>query len=344
MAHGVSIKDIAKAAGVSYSTVSRALNDSPLISQEVRLRIQDLARSMGYTPNALAQGLLSRLTYSIGLVITTISDPFFVDIVRGVEEVAQEAGFSVFLASSENDPEREIRIIETFSRRRVDGVIVAASRMSQEYADRLEQIHIPVIMVNNQTAGEYQNLYSVQIDDEAGGHLAVQHLLELGHKKIGYIGVDNRPASNHRRLSAYKAHLQANRILVDEDWVATGKTSISADLPGDVQVGRVLAPPLIKETGITAIFCYCDTVAAGVLLACRELGLAVPEQISVIGFDDDDLCEILWPPLTTVAQPKRQMGQKAMRMLLTNVSGEAVEDLIVQPSLILRDSTAPPPQ
>src|SRR5512138_368450 len=123
----ISIKDIARQAGVSYSTVSRALHDNPLISHEVRTRIQELAKSMGYTPNALAQGLLSHRTDSIGMVITTISDPFFVDVLSGVEEVAQESGYSILMATSNNDPEREIKVIETFSRRRVDGVIVAAS-------------------------------------------------------------------------------------------------------------------------------------------------------------------------------------------------------------------------
>jgi LacI family transcriptional regulator/LacI family repressor for deo operon, udp, cdd, tsx, nupC, and nupG len=298
---------------------------------------------MGYTPNALAQGLLARETNSIGLVITTISDPFFVDIVRGVEEVAQNAGFSVFLASSENDPEREIRIIETFSRRRVDGVIVAASRMSQAYAERLERIHIPVIMINNQAAGKHQYLYTVQVDDYAGGRLAAQHLLDLGHRKIGYIGVDNRPVSNFHRLSSYRDELKARGITGEKKWVVIGKTSTSADLPGDVRAGRQLALQLL-EMGVTAIICYCDTVAAGVLLACREAGVSVPEQVSVIGFDDNDLCEIVCPPLTTIAQPKREMGQKAMRMLLTNVSGGAVEDFVVQPSLVLRESTAPPSQ
>src|SRR4030067_341913 len=145
-ARRVSIKDIAKAAVVSYSTVSRALNDNPLISQEVRTRIQALAQSMGYSPNALAQSLQSRLSNSIGLVITTIADPFFADLALGLEEVAHQADISVFLASSHNDPEREIKIIQTFERRRVGGVIVASSPIGSEYATRLERIRIPVVM------------------------------------------------------------------------------------------------------------------------------------------------------------------------------------------------------
>jgi LacI family transcriptional regulator/LacI family repressor for deo operon, udp, cdd, tsx, nupC, and nupG len=339
MARVVSIKDIAKAAGVSYSTVSRALNDSPLISQEVRQRIQGLARSMGYTPNALAQSLLSRLTHSIGLVITTISDPFFVDVVKGIDEVAQDADFSVLLSTSNNDPEREIKIIELFNRRRVDGVIVAASRMSRDYADRLARIDIPVIMINNQAYEDQQNLYSISIDDYAGGRAAVEHLLKLGHRKIGYLGVENRPASNSLRFDGYLDAFQDWGVPVQKEWIYQGESSTSGDLAGDLQAGKSLGSMLL-ESGVTAVFCYCDTVAAGLLLACRECGIDVPGQLSIVGFDDNELCEIVFPPLTTIAQPKQEMGQLAMRMLLENLSGAAVKDVVVQPSLLVRGSTA----
>ncbi len=339
---GVSIKDIAKAAGVSFSTVSRALNDNPLISQEVRVRIQDLAREMGYTPNALAQGLQSRQTNSIGLVITTISDPFFVDIVKGVEEVGQEADISVFLATSDNDPDREIKIIETFSRRRVDGVIVAASRISDEYASRLEQIRIPVVMINNQAEeGEYGQLYSVSVDDYSGGRMAVQHLLDLGHRRIGYIGVSNRPHSNTRRMQSYLDLLAERGITANTEWTCLSEDTAIGDLAGDIKVGQCLAPRLL-ETGVTAMFCYCDTVAAGAILACHDLGFRVPAQVSIVGFDDNELCEIVQPRITTIHQPKREMGQTAMKMLLASMQGKEVDDCTLEPTLVLRESTAPP--
>lgn len=335
----VSIKDIASAAGVSYATVSRALNDNPAISQEVRTRIQGLAKSMGYTPNALAQGLISRHTNSIGLVITTISDPFFVDILNGVDDVAQDANISVFLATSNNDPDREINIIETLNRRRVDGVIVAASRISREYAQRLKQVHIPVVMINNQAEGGSQNLHSIGIDDYFGGRLAMQHLLDLGHRRIGYLGVTNRPASNARRLRAYQDALDERAIPRRDAWVCTYETSDKADLQSDLKAGECLVPRLVEE-GITAIFCYDDTVGVGAILACRKLGMDIPRQLSVVGFDDNELCEIVTPALTTVSQPKYQMGQTAMHMLLASIRGESVSDQTVKPTLVIRQSTA----
>jgi len=335
----VSIKDIARVAGVSYSTVSRALNNSPLISQEVRTRIQTLAHSMGYSPNALAQGLLSRRTHSIGVIITTVSDRFFVDVLKGVEEVAKAADIGVFLAVSNNDPDQEIKIIENFNRRRVDGVIVAASRLDSDYANRLEQIHIPIVVVNNQAEGNYQNLYSICVDDYAGGRLAMRHLLELSHQRIGYLGMSNRPASNHRRLKAYLDSLKEKNIIPQASWIYIDQTMTAGDLKGDIIAGQSLAPPLIKA-GVTAIFCYCDTVAIGAIIACRRMGIDIPGEISVVGFDDNDLCEIVYPPLTTIRQPKYEMGQTAMHMLLECLTKEGVEDHIVQPTLVIRESTA----
>lgn len=334
-----SIKDIAKAAGVSFSTVSRALNDNSLISVEVRARIQELAREMGYTPNALAQGLQSRQTNSVGLVLTTISDPFFVDVVKGVEEVAREAGISIFLATSNNDPDQEIKIIENFSRRRVDGVIVAASLISSAYAKQLERVRIPVVMINNQAEGStYQQLYSVSVDDYAGGRLAVQHLVDLGHRCIGYIGADNRPRSNERRLQSYLDVMAENGIAVRSSWTCTNQNTAIGDLEGDIRIGECLAPQLL-DAGITAMFCYCDTVAAGAMAACIDRGVSVPGDVSIVGYDDNSLCEIVRPRLTTVHQPKRELGQTAMKMLLTCMQGGEVSDSTLAPSLVIREST-----
>ena len=337
----VSIKDIARVAGVSYSTVSRALNNNPLISQEVRSRVQALAQSMGYSPNALAQGLLSRRTHSIGVIITTVSDRFFVDVLRGVEEVAKDADIGVLLAISNNDPDQEIKIIENFNRRRVDGVIVAASRLDNDYANRLEEIHIPIVVVNNQSERDYQNLYSICVDDYAGGRLAMRHLLDLGHRKIGYLGMGNRPASNHRRQQAFLDALKEEKIKPPASWMQIDQTMTAGDLAGDIRAGQTYAPELV-EAGLTALFCYCDTVAIGAMMACRQMNIAVPAQISIVGFDDNDLCEIVYPPLTTIRQPKYEMGRTAMHMLLAGITKEPVEEHIVQPTLVIRGSAAPP--
>jgi len=313
-----------------------------LISQEVRSRVQALAQSMGYSPNALAQGLLSRRTHSIGVIITTVSDRFFVDVLRGVEEVAKAADIGVFLAISNNDPDQEIKIIENFNRRRVDGVIVAASRLDNDYANRLEEIHIPIVVVNNQAEGDYQNLYSICVDDYAGGRLAMRHLLGLGHRRIGYLGMGNRPASNHSRLQAYLDALEEEKIKPQaSSWVYIDQTMTAGDLGGDIRAGQSYAP-LMVEAGLTAIFCYCDSVAIGAMMACRQMNIPIPARLSIVGFDDNDLCEIVYPPLTTIRQPKYEMGKTAMHMLLAGITKETVEEHIVQPTLVIRESTAAP--
>jgi len=201
----VSIEDIARVAGVSHSTVSRALRDSSLISVEMRERIQELAREMGYTPNAIAQSLLTRQTSTIGLVVTSISDPFWGDVMKGVEEVARAAGFSVFLSASHNDPDEEMAIIETFHRRRVDGILIAASRITSNNKKRLDSFRVPTVLINSQAESEATLLNWVAVDDRKGAQLAVEHLLQLGHRSIGYLGTNNRPRSNRQRLLGYQS-------------------------------------------------------------------------------------------------------------------------------------------
>jgi LacI family transcriptional regulator/LacI family repressor for deo operon, udp, cdd, tsx, nupC, and nupG len=203
----------------------------------------------------------------------------------------------------------------------------------------LAGVRIPVVTINNQAEGDSPNLHSVSVDDYAGARLAMQYLLELGHRRIGYVGVTNRPRSNEQRQAGYGDSLSEAGVRPDPDWICLSSDNLLGDLRGDLMAGRCLAER-IRETRATAVFCYCDTVAVGAMLAFRQLGLDVPGQVSVIGFDDNELCEIVDPPLTTIGQPKRAMGQAAMRMLLTSVNGGEVQDQIVQPVLVVRGSTA----
>jgi DNA-binding LacI/PurR family transcriptional regulator len=333
----VSIQDIAGAAGVSHSTVSRALNNSQLISPEVRQRIQHLAQEMGYTPNAVAQSLRGRRTNTVGLVVTSISDPFAGRVVRGIEDIAQAANVSVLLGVSHNDPERELEVIETFHRRRVDGVISAAAQMRGPYVQRLAQIKMPTVLINQQPESEADQFHSVDADDLSGARQAVQHLLALGHRVIGYIGVTNRLQSNRHRLAGYRDTLGATGIAVNDQWVrlAPMRPGSHSD---DVLDGQTLLPELLAA-GVTAVFCYNDMIAVGVLMACRELGLIVPEQLSVVGFDDVEIARYVTPPLTTVHQPKMRLGELAMQMLLDLLEGRPVQNQILPTDLVVREST-----
>jgi len=330
----VSIKDIAKAAGVSHSTVSRALRNSPLVNPETAAQIRQLAREMGYTPSAVAQSLVTRRTQTIGLVVTFISDPFVDRVVDGVEDLATAAGYSVFLSSSQGDPERELSVVETFHRRRVDGVIVLASRVGQLYSERLQELGVPIVLINSQAEGEY--LYSVSVDDEQGARLVVRHLVELGHRRIGYIGSSFRRPTSVRRQAGYQAVLERAGIPFDPDLV------VVPDTVNDLRSGRLGLERLLAA-GVTAVFCYNDRTAIGALLAARDRGIAVPESLSIAGFDNIEPSWYVTPPLTTVDQPRFEMGRRAMQMLLDLLAGEAVSDQVMPCRLIVRDSTAPPP-
>jgi DNA-binding LacI/PurR family transcriptional regulator len=331
----VSIKDIAKAAGVSHSTVSRALQNSPLVNPETAAQIQQLAQEMGYTPSAIAQSLVTRRTRTIGLVVTFVSDPFVDRVVDGVEDMATTAGYSVFLSSSQGDLEREMGVVETFHRRRVDGVIVLSSRVGRLYSQRLQELSVPIVLINNQADGEY--LYSVSVDDEQGARLAIEHLLALGHRRIGYIGSTFRQPTSLRRLAGYQTELERAGIPFDPDLV------VAPDTPHDLESGRLGLERLLAA-GVTAVFCYNDRTAIGLLLAAREQGVSVPDSLSVMGFDDIDPSWYVAPPLTTVRQPRFELGKRAMQMLLHLLADEPVSDEVLPCQLIVRDSTAPPPK
>ncbi|MCG8350514.1 MAG: LacI family transcriptional regulator [Chloroflexales bacterium] len=328
----VTIKDIARVAGVSHTTVSRALKDHPTISRETTQRIQALAQQMGYIPSAVAQSLLSRQTWTIGMVITTIADPFVVKVVEGVEQVAQAAKYSVFLATSHNNPEQEVAVVETLHRRRVDAIIVASSRVGSLYSSQLDRIQVPIVLINNNAEGEY--LHSVAVDDAQGAALALQHLVSLGHRRIGYVGVNNRPKLNRRRLAGYRQALAQAGLAVDPTLI------IYPDRETDLECGQIGLQKLL-DAQATAVCCFNDVVAIGLLMACREQQISVPEQLSVVGFDNIEPATYVAPPLTTVAQPLLVLGQRAMEMTLHLIAGHKVQDQRLSCQLVVRQSTAP---
>ncbi len=341
-----SISDIARAAGVSHPTVSRALNDSPLISAGVRQRIQRLAKNMDYTPNALAQGLRATRSHTIGLVMTSIADPYFSDVVRGIEEVARPAHFSLFLSAAHNDPAQQMAAIETLRRRRVDGVLMASTQLSTQIEEYLAHLGIPTVLVNNETDSESALTNWVVVDDIEGARLATEHLQQLGHNKIGYIGVNNRPRSNRQRTEGYLAALDAAGVASDPCWVAmpaqSGSVLSEAEAEGpthDARVGRAQMSRML-DAGVSAVLCFNDMVAVGALRCCHELGVSVPGQVSIVGYDDIGLAGYLTPSLTTVRQPGAELGHLAARLLLDLLEGRPVLNHVLSPTLVKRESTA----
>ncbi len=330
----VSIKDIARLAGVSHSTVSRALRDSPMIPAATAERIKRIAEEQGYSASAVARSLVTNKTEAIGVVVTSIADPFNGEVVAGIEEFANEHGYTVILANSQADPAREVAVVRSFQMRRVDGVLVASSRVGALHTPLLSELKIPIVLLNNQHPSAF--VHSVRFDNVSGAYRAARHLIELGHRRIAYLGDKFGLHSDTERYQGYCKMMAEAGLAVEGGLIVRGD--------GKPEGAAAAVRPLLSlQERPTAILCYNDMSALGVLRQAAIAEVAVPEELSVTGFDDIFFAHYLQPPLTTVRQPMREMGRRAMELLLCLVRGEDTEKtLLVQGELMVRESTGAP--
>ena len=328
----LSIKDIARTARVSHSTVSRALRNSPLVNAETGALIRKIAADQGYTVSAVARSLVTRRTNTIGVVVTSIADPFVGEVVGGIEEFALAHDYSLLLATCHADPTREVRAVQSFQERRVDGVLVTASRVGALYLPLLAEMKVPIVLINNQHPGEF--VFTVTIDNLHGARAAMRHLVDLGHRHIAYIGDQFGLQSDTERLTGYRQILDEAGIGFRPELVTNGDGGPESGLRAMSQLVALRKPP-------TAVFCYNDMAAIGAMRAAREHGLVVPSGLSVVGFDDLFLSSYTDPPLTTIRQPKHDMGSQAAQLLLDLLAGGKPQSRVTQGELIVRQSTAP---
>lgn len=332
MQRSVSIKDIAKAAGVSPSTVSRALHHHPRISEETATRIRRLAQEMGYSPSLPARSLVTRHTATIGLVITYASDPFLGRLVIGVEETAQAQGYSVFLRSSYRDADLERDVIRDFYERRVTGIVVTGSQIDAGYLQLCERFPVPVVLIN---CPDYP--FSVSADNQKGARQATEHLVELGHRRIAYVANPHSRGTDLDRFTGYKMVLSRKGISFDEGLVVEGDGTLRGGVRAIQQLLALSPPP-------TAILCFNDMMAMGAVHALSRESRRVPRDCSVIGFDDLEQAAYYCPPLTTVRQPSYRLGQAAMSMMLQLIeSGVAPQGDLLPTELVVRETTGPAP-
>ena len=331
----VSIKDVAREAGVSHATVSRALRGSSLISRPTTERVQTVAHQMGYSVNAVARSLVTGKTHTIGVVVTSIADPFVGGVTAGIEAYANERGYSTVLATCHADPEMEKRMVANLRERAVDGILVTSSRVGEEYSSLLSQMRVPIVLLNNQRPGDYA--YSVTIDNFGSAQRAVEHLLELGHRRIAYIGHSSGYASERDRRLGYEAALAHAGFALSPALIRQADSTPESGAQAAALLDALHPRP-------TAIFCYNDITALGVLAYARERGLHVPQDWSVVGFDDLFLSQHLHPPLTTIRQPMLEMGRVAAEVLLGLIDGAVTQARVQMPGeLIVRQSTSAPP-
>ena len=336
----ITIKDVAKQAGVSHSTVSRALHGSPLISDETVERICQIAIDMGYFPSAAARSLKTNRSHALGVIVSTIDDPFFSEILQGIEEIAQEHGYSMLMAASQRDPEREQAIVQDMRERHVDGLIICSASFSAGQRRKLLEYGIPIVMVNNQAAEEYR--YSIYHDDVDGSRQVTRHLIELGHKRIAYLGNSLSGRTTLDRLTGFRQEIESARLDIPDDYIH--------EIPGGRPEDGLAALNHFLDLSRppTALFCFNDMLAIGVLNGLQANGIRVPEDFSVAGFDNIIFSAYTNPPLTTLDQPKHYIGAEAARLilgLLEPVTGDEISEQHIQKlkgKLLIRQSTAPP--
>ncbi|MGB9682360.1 MAG: LacI family DNA-binding transcriptional regulator [bacterium] len=325
----VNIQEVAKLAGVSPSTVSRALNGFPGISEKTRLRIIEVAKRLNYKPNYRGQVLTTRSTKTIGLLITDITNPFFPEVVRGAEETSNEAGYTILLGNTAESEEKEESYLDFFSRGPVDGVIISASRISNEQIISLAEEGLPIVVINKIL--EHPSVAYVATDMVKGGYLATMHLIKLGHSKIALINGPHHSEAAEKRLEGYRMALEEAEIKYNPELVSYNVPIAESAYKEAIRLFYTKDPP-------TAIFTYNDVMAFGVINAARELGIKVPEEFSIIGFDDIFFSSFTDPPLTTIRQQKKELGQKAVELLFKLMRGER-ENLLLEPELVIRNTT-----
>lgn len=331
-----SIQDVARAAGVHASTVSRVLNPRTrgLVSVAVAERIESLARKLGYSADPAASGLRTRRSGTIGVLIPDIANPVFPLILRGIEAALAEAGYTAIIANTDNDAARARAALERLAARRIDGAIIATATRRDALLERCRSLGLPTVLVNRAAGGG--KVSAVINDDRAGIALAVGHMLALGHRAIGHVAGPGNMSTGHSRRAGFVAALKAQGL---------GPPPIAAADSYAIAAGeRACAQLLDTGARISAIVAANDLLALGCYDELKRRGLACPRDVSVTGFNDMAFADRFDPALTSVRIPHRLMGAEAARLLLAQIASPRFPRQVIRlaPELVVRGSTAAP--
>lgn len=325
----VTLGMVAEASGVSPSTVSRILNGTAVVSQEKREAIDRAIAELGFIPNPIARGLAGGRTLSVGVVTQAIDSPFYGVALRGIEEVLTPAGYSPLFVSGKWDAAEEARCIEVLRSRRVDGMIILSGRLSDDALHHLSA-SMPVVVTGRNL--QAPNLFSIDFNNFEGARLATHHLLALGHRRIAFIAGDPLHPDAMERLRGYRAALKAAGVRFNQALVLPGKYHEESGLMAVEQL-------IDSREPFTAIFAANDQMAFGAALALHRRGLRVPDDISLVGFDDLAGAAHSLPPLTTIHQAAHELGRLVASSLLQLLAGQAPVESLPEPRLIVRAST-----
>jgi len=333
----VTLRDVARLAGVHPGTVSRALNPATegLVNDETVRRVRDAAKTLGYRPNPMARGLKTNRTYTIGVLIPDIQNPLFPPIIRGIDDRLGEAGYTPLIANTDNDPVRERIDFEAMRTRAVDGFITATARLDHELLDEVAALGTPLVLVNRRVADG--SLPSATADDRAGVRLAVEHLIALGHTRIAHLGGPQDVSTGRQRLEGFREAMAAAGL--DASMTRVGRAFTEPE-------GARLCAELLDAGGaggdVSAIVAGNDLMALGCYDVFAAHGIDCPNEISVVGFNDMPFADRFAPPLTTVRIPHYEIGVAAAQLLLDVLQGghDGPTEVVLPAELIVRGSTA----
>jgi len=329
------IKDIAEDAGVSIATVSRVLNNSQPVSEELRRRVMDSVERLNYQPNLVARSLRTRRTLVVGVLVPNISNPYFTDIVRAIEDVAMEAGYVVTVCSSDQDLQKEQRYLQVLRHRLVDGALVAVADRLQSDVSPLLASDVPVVLVDRRAEGAACD--SVTVDVRQGAYQAVEHLISRGYRRIAIIAGPDSVSTAVDKLEGYKQALRDNGLPVDDNLIFMGNYTEEGGAEMARQMFQMPEPP-------RAVLVANNLMALGFFRIVREYGLRVPHDVAYVSFDDSKWASLVTPPVTLVDQPTYEVGRIATELLLDRMQGDEADDttprrVVLRPRMIIRGST-----
>ncbi len=326
----VTLRDVAQEAGVSIKTVSRVVNREPLVNSETAARVAEIAERLGYRPNELARSLKGKASRTIGLIIADISNPFFADVCQAVEQVARQRGYSVVLCASGEDVEAEQEYVGILTSRRVDGLLLVPAPEGHGYLKKEQAAGLPIVALDRPAEGIETDV--VMVENRSAAREATEHLIGRKHRRIAFVGDDQRIFTARERLEGYMEALKAAEL---EPIYKLGVGSISS---AEKATESLLALP----NRPTAFFAGNSVMTAGVLCAVEKAELRIPEDMAFVGFDDFELLSILRSNLTLVRQPTRELGRKAAELLFDRLDGKAhpeTQHLILPTELVIRESS-----
>ncbi|MCP4165807.1 MAG: LacI family transcriptional regulator [Chloroflexi bacterium] len=331
----ITMRDVAEHAGVSVATVSHVINDTRPVSDHLRMRVQGSMNQLGYQPNRLARSLRRGKTHTIGMIVADSANPFFAEVARGVEDTTFGHNHSLILCNSDGDLDKELFYVNRLAEKQVDGILFVAAGVSGEHILALQRRFLPVVVIDRDLPDVAVD--SVFTDNRRGGYLVTQHLLALGHRRIACVTGPSDVTPSADRVAGYRRALQDAGIDVDERLVIRGDF--------DYESGYGAVEQFLKsKPGPSALFACNDLMAMGAISAATKMGLHVPADLSIVGYDDVRLASFTVPPLTTIEQPKHEIGVLAATLLFQRIQQPDLPPRrrLLETSLKIRQSTAPP--